>query len=80
MPEKHEEKKDWLKKMVGELLEKVLPDTLNRIAFINQGNNAGNNITMVEVKLEFFVTKEKWERERSDQHRKQCLLGNQGES
>ena len=37
---------------MGDLLDKVLPDTSNKIAFINQGKNAGRNIPMVEVKLE----------------------------
>jgi hypothetical protein len=37
---------------VGDVLDKALPDTSNKIAFINQGKNAGKNIPMVEVRLE----------------------------
>ena len=50
--EKFEEKKQWLRKMIGNLLDKIVSGSSEKIIFANQGKNWGKDIPMVEVKVE----------------------------
>jgi hypothetical protein len=52
MPTAREEKRMWLRKIVGDVLDKIVPDSTKHIIFCSLGNRNTKVIPLVEVKLD----------------------------
>ncbi len=52
IPKNADEKKKWVNEMVGELLDKIVPESAKHLMFANQGRNRGRDIPMVEARLD----------------------------
>ena len=52
MPTASEEKRMWLRKIVGDVLDKIVPDSTKHIIFCSLGNRNKRDIPLVEVKLD----------------------------
>ena len=52
MPTAGDEKKRWLRKIVGDVLDKIVPDTTKHIVFCSLGSRNSRVIPLVEVKLD----------------------------
>ena len=55
MPTSSEEKKKWLNDIVGEVINKIVPDSSKHIVFTSLGSRQSRAIPLVEVK---FANKE----------------------
>ena len=51
-PDGFEERKKWIRDIVDELLNRIVPGSSEKIVFINQGRNLGKDIPMAEVKID----------------------------
>ena len=52
MPQQPEEKKIWLKNIVSQLANQIVPNSADNIILIRQGRKKGQEIPLVEVKLD----------------------------
>jgi molybdopterin converting factor small subunit len=52
MPHEGEEKKKWLQDMVKKILDVIEPNPKGKILFVNPGKRDGQNIPMIEVKMD----------------------------
>ena len=52
MPKASEEKKKWLDNIVGEVLERIVPDASKHVVFSSLGSRNSRVIPLVEVKLD----------------------------
>ena len=51
-PNKPDERKTWLRNIVGEILNKIVPESATHIVFTTQGSKNAREIPLVEVKLD----------------------------
>ena len=70
MPTAGEEKKKWINSMVGEVLDKIVPDASKHIAFTSLGSRNTRIIPVVEVKMDsrdlaVKIRKGFWEKKKS---------------
>ena len=52
MPTEQEEKIKWMREMVGAILNRIVPDSAEKITFIKMGRNNNREIPLAEVKME----------------------------
>ena len=71
MPTTSEEKKKWLNQIVGETLEKIVPDSSKHVIFTSLGSRNARVIPFVEVKLD--------SREMAFRIRKEFVVGKRSE-
>ena len=52
MPTSSDEKRAWLHKIVGEILDKIIPESSKHVIFSSLGNRNSKIIPLVEVKMD----------------------------